>query len=659
MRNGFHFATALPAAVGLAALVAGVGCGDDLESEGTAQISVETPGSDSQQAIELGLPCQSERVEDPGTVRLLSNGDQPLEITSIEMSNTPERLLFRGEETGTSCTFDAEAVPWNDGADDCGERRYCDDNQGCLDTRLPSETVTIEPEASREFDWILAAADFDDERAAISCPEPGEEVPQNLREDYCGEVTLETNTGRDQEPFDNGAVTLYFQIDADRKGIVEVVENSLTLNGIQPGQTTGPKRFSVRNNSPDDELTISRLSVQNQTRQVQISPADTPLTVEPSSEQNFDVSIDLPEDFDLENLAEDDFIEIQSSAVNRCSTSISLFYNTSSTSGPAALLDRESLAFGETNPQSVTARNVGRELLLLSRQNFEPDGLAQNYTIRFDGEEIGPDQASWAQIQSGESASFDVEFTGNSGGVGEMFLSHNDDEVGGRHSIVLLGDEGGGFGRAFPSDVNFNFGTQEARTVVVWNRGSEELTLNPQLQGPNMPSNPEDTPLDRSNLQIDGLSDASPIPPGDVATGQLTFDGASGSTRTTFTLEMQSDTVGSPMNLAVSVTEVPDGESLQPGINPVSGETVEVGQIARFDSSPSNGNSNLSGDAWFLMDRPQESTVFREAFGDPDFSIRPDTAGTYTVAFAPVEAAGDGTLQRIATFDLTVEEASN
>jgi len=660
MRDAYAFtATAL---TGLALAVAGAGCDDSLQSDDAVQVALQSP--ESGQKIDVDFPCEANRQGEPAVVRLESQGGEPLEITSIETSNTPDRILYRGEETDQTCPsdsaegYDATRVPYNhNGA--CAQRQYCNGNttpQKCYDTAPPTDPITVEQDSSEEFRFLLTAANRDDEEASVDCPEPGSDVPQSARDDYCGEVTIETNANKDDSRFNDGDVTLYFQVDSGRSGISEIKTTNLTFNGIEPGTTVGPKSFSVRNNSPDRPLRITEMSVQNQPDLVQLdpNPSQSTVTVSPMSSETFEVTLEIPDDFDLSSIEADDFLDLETTAVNGCTEIVNLTYNTSQIQGPGIRLEPEALTFGASATQSVTASNVGSSLGLLNKINFRPQPIESRYKIRYNGQTIDPSASAWAEIPTGESVTFDIEFTDDSGGVGQMVVNHNDDGIGGQSSVVLLGTEDAGFGDVVPSAANFNFGTEETRRLYVWNRGTGALALEPQLEAPNS----TDPPVDKTNFQFDGFSNASPIPAGQVATGTVTFDGSSGSGKTELSLDMQSDTAGDALVIPITVTEGSDSTNLVPKIQSVSGSDpveVQVGQTARFDSAQSQGNSNISDDVWFVADRPDASTFYRKSVGVTQFAVRPDVAGTYEIGFVAVEDVSNGTLQALDTFELTAE----
>lgn len=653
------------ALAGLALAVIGAGCGDSLQSDEAVQVALDSP--ESGQGLALDFPCEARRQGEPGVVRLVSQGGKPLKIESVEMSNTPPRIQYRGEETDSECDYAPSNVPAEDSeenynhAGDCLAGEYCGGNTSpnkCISTALPSETISVEQESSEEFRFQLLAADVNSPEAAVNCPDPGPDVPEAVRDDYCGEVTIETNANKDDDRFTDGNVTLYFQVDSSRSGVSEIMANNLTFNGIEPGATVGPKSFSVRNNSPDSPLLITQLSVQNQSDIVRVDPdpSQSNVTVDPMSSKTFDVTLEVPDDYDVSTLAADDIVDLETTAVNGCTELVNLTYNTSNVEGAGIQLEPEALSFAESATQSVTATNVGATKGLLNRINFRPQAIGMKYDINYDGQTIDPSTSSWAQIPAGESVSFDVEFTDNSGGIGEMIVNHNDEGIGGQSSVVLLGDNDAGYGDVIPSAANFNYGSEETRTLYIWNRGTGELAIAPQLESPNS-ANP---PVDKTNFQIDGFSSASPIPAGAVATGTIQFDGSSGSQKTELSLDMQSDTAGDALVIPITVTSGSDSTNLVPKIGSVSGsDTVEVGQTARFNSADSQGNSSLSGDVWFVADRPDGSTFFRKAFGEAEFAVRPDVAGTYKIGFVAVEDISNGTLQAIDTFELTAEAPSN
>lgn len=613
---------ALVATLGVG-LLAATGCGNDLGQDKIAQVSLQQPAD---RAVSVSLPIAPQKQGEGSPIQLQSNGKKPLKITKANLVNAPDRVLHRGQEELESCNYDETNPPTNG---DCQSGQYCDQNtKTCRKATVPETPITVSSGSTYEFEFFLAA---DSEAKTVNCPDPGEEVPDDFKEDYCGELRLETNANTDNSIFQKGNATFYLQVDSNRSGRIGISPENLSFEGLEPGKTL-TKEFSVRNDG-EGPLTLNSLVIDRHAGFITIDPNSTPITIRAGNSRGFEVEVAVPSDFNMDDLKSTAVINIDSSAVNASPTgeTVTLNLNAGTGFGPAAQFDKPAFSFKGGSTDSVTVKNVGQGPLQLNQASFRPSSLSEAYKITFNGEQTGKNLGSADSIPAGESATLKIEYTGSGGDVGRLTIDHNDEALFGQSSLMLLADKSGAVADVIPNNVNFqNKGT--SRQVLLYNRGSEPLTIGKKWGNGSAP--PE--------VSISGFSDGDTVAPGEIATGNLEYVTKS---------EMPKFPVLDFAPSAIDAGNDPNGK-LNININPGDGNSragqitsdtgdgsVAVGEVARLEFQKGNG---MFGDSetltWMVLDRPSGSEFFsvhQGGMNDP-FFVRPDKAGTYKIGVVVV-----------------------
>lgn len=656
-KRSIAFAAAFAATAVLSATGFVAGCGEsDLGTDEIAQVELLSPEG-SEIGIEMPTPEPARRQGEPVALQFGSTGDVDLEIQNFELIDVPDRLLYRGENTREECEYEPTqtAPPWNAANDSCETEQFCDDLTGtCLDSTIPEPPITVERESSVEFRFFLASSGG----PPVECPaDAPSSVPAEYADDYCGRFEIETNAVTDNDVFENGNATFYFLVDEkEASGQIAFNPMDLAFDGVQPGTTHSATLTVVNNGS--DALTVNSVNFNPGAfaRYISATPTDSeeesaPYEIPANQSLDLEVAIDLsdetiPDNFSVADIPERVTMNFDHSA-SETSDSVAIRLNTGIEQGPAIQLDKRALSFADNNSGTITIESVGSEPLVVQTLNFNPTSMGSRYSFTYDGESTDPQIQR--TLQPDDSAELGIEFTENSGGIGEMSISHNDASLDGPVSVILLGQEEGGYAEVRPPAANFVYGAEQERTVVLYNRGTGELTTSPSFDDA-----PEGAPVDDSNFTVDGFESESPIAAGEFVAGTISFDGASGNQKTQLILQFGTNTVGEPVSVPVTVAPDP-GETLEANINPLFGDqtTIHTGEPAKFDSQGSTGNESPSGDFWFLVDRPEESTFYNATQGE-SFAVRPDVPGTYVIGLNVVE----GDLEAQDTYTLNVEEAS-
>lgn len=634
--------TSLAVAVAVAS-----GCGNGIQENKAPQATITEPTGMN---LEIKLPDRSGRQAPPVSTIIKSNGQADLEITKLELIDTPERLIYRGEELDTECSFDETVPLTNSGDGKCTDGQYCDDTSHvCHRATLPETPITLSPGNTKELAFFLSATEGEE----VPCADPDDSVPDQYKEKYCGKLKITTNaTTVDKEPFTKGTANLYFQLDKSRSGKIDVMPSDISFDDAEPGTST-EKTFSVVNNGKGP-LRIDNIQVQDNSEILSVTPSRTPIEIGSQKSKDFTAELSLPADFDMNKLPIQDFINIESSAVNiDTSKPISVTIESGVGLGAAIELDKHAVSFKSGNTQTITIENVGTKKLIPTTLDFRSD-TSGNYDVKYKGKSVNLNLQNQGGIDPGESAKLELTFTGNQDrGIGEMIINHNDKSVFEQSSVMLLGKKDGGYAEILPESVNFHFGNNAKRKVVIRNRGTGDLTVNKEWQTANNDPPAAFTFSGVKNKMNGGttikagdfvVAEVEALSPKKPMSGKPVFH----------TIKFPSDTLGDPVALNINVTEG-DSSSLVPKISPeFEGKSIEMGQVARFTSMGSQGNSGTNDDMWFVLDRPMGSSFYSTTNG-AKFAVRPDATGKYKIGIIML----DGSSEAQKTFDLTVKEASN
>ncbi len=635
-------------AIGLvaAAAVALGACGSGFGSDQIAQVSLASPDN---RAISLD---EGDGIQhgDVASVLLRSNGERDLEVTSLELVDVPEQVYHVGGESLGECTFDPDAAPTyaQDGNCGSGQGRYCTDTTNsdgthvCRDGALPDTPISRPSGETVQFEFFLGA------NSQVSCPEPGDDVPDGLREEYCGKLEIETNAETSDSTFENGNTTLYFQIvDQSQMGEISIDDRSLDFNDLAPG-VMAENSFAV-DNTGQASLELTGMSISEHTDMIDISPS-TPVTI-PAGDDNtrtFDVSIDIPEEYDINELADRVFVNIDWDGATGTGETVTLNLNAAPGFGAALAYEPHALSFADSTTQTVTLSNVGTAALSIDGASLESDDSETNLqeaysaTLAYDGDEydlLADDIPNISAPDDGEESTdveVTVEYTGSGGETGALAIEHNDLAHFEETTIGLFADQNPGQPEMYTQrQYNYRFGTESQRQFAIYNAGTSEVT---------------GTSVDNPNQEftIEGV-DGESIPPGGILAGTITFSGTDGSQQSETDIEFSFDDASSV--ILTNVVSPADGSSRTAEIEQTNGDgSVEVGDVASFELAGEDLN-DPNTIRWFLVERPDTSSLFPVHEGE-DFHLRPDAAGTYTLV---ATARGGGAPEHQASFELTVE----
>ncbi len=661
--------------------------------------------------LRINPPDEPDRQGSPAAFNIESTGDSELKLTSIQLEpegEIPERLLFNGERTETNCEFDATVSGTNDSTGSCSNKQYCNVVTGFCHEAAPPETpLTVD--SSREFSFRLAAS----QQAEIICPDPPEEQPENfvsstaawnqIRQDYCGEIRIETNARNDGSQFSGGSTRVYLLSDTG-SGQIAVDPGALTFEGVEAGMTTDPQTLTILNEGRGT-LTIDGINIQGNSEFVDLSGPSFPKDIPGSNSdsgagsETWEVAISIPEDTKEEDIPSNSRLTIRSSAANEASASISI---DQASLGPAIeLVDGEgnpktAMSFKNGNEQTINIKNEGveDETLLLQNASFElfqncPPGtpscdrmaraeaLNNAYEVTIGdsdpiGIEPGPQGANLrSAIRAEASIRTDdepqpvtVTYTGDSDNpppLGYLVLTHNDSTSGNTARIALLGPRDGALVEGLPSSsLNFTHGDQEqTRTLLLRNQGTSSIEME-------APSDDQLTSAFRIE-NPDGDNATWTIPAEGLKPIDVTFVGSTDQEAIdTKTVKFQSIEEAVQEQITFKMATRKEALDLDASIQRASDgdPSTTVGSRLEVDAStmPELDRPRIQ---WMVLQRPDASRIFRAQparfGGDSSFTIRPDEPGTYQIGFTvrPGSRGTNGQAQAIETFEVIESSEDN
>lgn len=603
-------------------------CGSGFGSDEVAQVSLNSPDGEG-----ITLESGDSQHGSSTTVQLQSNGDKDLEITSLEMVDTPDRLHHQGSEPLSACTFDAtnDAIYGN-----CESEQYCtftrtnrdgfEDTHTCRDATPPETPITLAEGNTIDLNFFLGA---NPEGERYDCPEAPGDISSGLEEGYCGELRIETNASSDNGPFENGNATLYFQVNSDKSGEINT-PGSLDFESISPG-VTQERTFSI-DNVGDNPLTVNTITISEYTNLITLSPAGQ-VEIAADSSQTYTVTIDIPEDYDISQLSSPVYLNIDSTAnPNGPGESVIMNLDIAAGSGPALEYTPKSLTFADGTSKTVTLSNTGSQELSFDGMSFEPSSLSNSYevTTTVDGEQKQVNATTLDPPADGEDstdATLEVEYTGDgTDDVGQLILEHDDESRYERSEVMLLGDEDNGYTELVSREqYNFRFSQSGERQFVLHNRGTSEVNVSVDFSDV-----PPYLDIPESAIPSKSSGDTATIPAGGLLSGTVTFAGTeseSGQPKQP-KIRFTTDGIQSALEMDINVS-TDEGQTRSASIVAADGEQLTVGETTRLTLE--GETKDPSTVEWFVLDRPDGSEVFAVHDGN-ELLMRPDTAGTYKVA---------------------------
>jgi hypothetical protein len=646
-------------------------CGDGIQETGSPSIVLQDSNDRGYNIPERASASQQ---GSEVAVRIQNNGDAALTVESLEFTG-PDVLVYDGgpvTENGSqiNCTFDDESTPTNSEGS-CTENQVCKQiPKVCHTTQLPETPFEIEAPTSEQFNFFLIA----DGTNEVDCPEPGDDVPAQFADNYCGKLRIETDAPTDNATFNDGDTTLYFQYNPSTSGEIEVDPAQLRYSDVRPG-TTVERELTIRNIDSEDPLAINDFSIEGAAAEyMSYSPQNLPADLPSNSSQNWTFSITIPSDVAQEDIPKSGEIYIESSASN-VNTAKAVLVDILGT-GPVYTGDKKSLLFESGGPaQTLTVTNAGTDTLRLDSISFESASPGQtfegeNYEVVYQGDaENINDQGritGEAGIAPNESATFDINYTGPAnGGIGWMVIQHNDPVTSGKppsdasqsgtSRLLLMGGRDEGFAQLVPTALNFeafmaNGDDEVLRPFTVRSLGAKPLNGALEWGGQAEPGDLSIQPFELTSTFTQNV--------GTLRSGDISYLGTN--SEDAVIMQTVSFSGNIPVSADMNVT-VNDGQSgtmaPEAQISPqFEGSSVEVGDVAQLTARDSmlNGDSENAIYEWWVLDRPMDGSFFTQrASGNAlEFAVRPDAAGTWKIALI----VSNGDRWDHAVYDLTVTQ---
>lgn len=631
-------------------------CGGDFGTSEIGQLNLDGDGE-----LELVAPPNNADTEVQDAITIENTGNGDLNISRLELVNTPDRLKPIQSGNGDSCSYSSGGDNFDvagscEGDDEDDEFICWRDTDECRPLQLHEAPLTIESDRTREVELVALPSD----ETGFEC-DPSQ-APEGAPDNYCGHLAIETDANNDNSIVEGGNANIYFTA-TPKSGEIQVDPGSLSIAGIDGGETVSAN-LDVSNTHADEALTILDASFSKNTDEFDFSGIDSNDEIAAGESEDVQIDFTAPDDWggdeegDAEQLST--VLQIDSTARNENSTNISI--NASNSYDlPALTTDPNVLRFHEEAEQTVTLTNDGTARLVLRSISADPPGVMQDYefTMIDDGSEEPFDGSNFPGnshvLREGESVDVRIEFTGSDGGVGTLDFNYsydfNNEDRRGSADTLLLGDTGEGpIGMATP--LTFNFSNDEdqvqERSIAVRNVGTEALDITDyafQAVG----CNPGEQNCDVNQYSV--ASDApDTIEPDGLEEVTFEFDSTEAThDRVDMTLDSNTDGPADQMliSLLASSDDAPiDGEAvITAGF---AADTATVGEEALFSADQSSGvDAEVLEDAeWILLDRPDSSQAFVDAQGG-EIGFVPDVAGTYKLGLILT----DGDASRSTTYE--------
>lgn len=645
-------------------------CGDGFDETQSPSIVLENADTVGFTIPERNSPTQQ---GSEVAIQLRNSGEAPLTVETFEFTG-PDVLVYDGEETDTSCQYDGQSTPTNsDGS--CSEGQVCKQiTSFCYSTELPERPFEIGPTTSEQFDFFLIA----DGTNEVDCPEPGSDVPDQFRDNYCGELRLETDAPTTNDTFQEGDTTFYFQYEPSTSGEIEVEPATLRYSDVRPGSTV-ERELVIKNVDTSDPLQLRSISIEGPAAEyMSFSPQNLPTDLPSDSSQTWTFTLTIPSETTQEEIPDSAEIYIESTASN-VNTAKAVLVDILGT-GPVYTDDKKSLSFESGGPaETLTVTNKGTDTLRLDSISFEAaapgesfDGSDYDVVYRGEPDNIN-DQGRItdnAGIEPNESATFDISFTGPANGrVGWLVIQHNDPVTSGKSPsdesqsgtsrLLLLAGRDTGVAQIVPSSLNFQAfsadGEQDVRRpFTVRSIGTEPLNGVLEWGGD---ASPPDLSIDPVDLASGFTQEV-----GVLNAGEISYLGTnSDNPRVMQDVSFTSSSGSTPLTARMDVTVHDKGSGAmapEAQITPrFEGSSVEAGDVALLSAENSTLNTMSSNNVtyeWFVLDRPMGGSFFAQrASGNAlQFAVRPDVAGQWKIALIVY----NGDLWDNAVYDLTVTD---
>lgn len=633
-------------------LQAMTGCGNNENSLSTfdeAALQLSQPAGGS---FQLELPTSEGRPVEQAGIRVRSAGQADLTLTKIEwVGEKPSRVFMARDRTED---VDESA---------CSSDVYYVASRVCIETGAPDVSQTkLAPGSEFEIQMHVAAYDIG-ESNTIDCPEPGEEVPAEFKDNYCGAIKISTNARNTNGLVSEGTATVYLLANASSGRVQFSPSTGITFQNVRPGYMA-EREFSIIN-SGDNALTVENVQVSDFGQYITLQEIPTPYELDRNAQKTYKVQVNLPGD-----LTEDDLsllsdistapkIIVESSAPGS-PDKIALEFDTSSSTPPIPQADRTSISFAaDGDTQDIVLTNPGDQPVSITGATFEPSSASSYYAFQFEGSAVsGPVVIKDFKEEDAtrNKKTFGIRYTAPSdmttSPLAIMTINYNyfvgEVAESGSLRVTLLGDRVS-VAYADVAPLTFSFSTQETqlqeRTAVIRNLGTAALDLGDTVEF-------METGLggfEEFQVTLVGATLPHSIPAGGLQEVKVTFKATDGSEDNVSANITSNTESAQPIRISLaSFASAPAGTPLT--VAPEFSGSATVGALALFSFGADVPKQLGNRAQWVMLKKPAASKLATKVAG-PRIGIVPDVAGDYTL----LVTTNDGIFDLQERVDFTVE----
>ncbi len=617
------------------ALLTSCGGGDNFDAKDVPGLSIEGWTGNSYQ-LNINRIAMDNVQQSDSVVILRSSDKAPLKVTKIEWVARPERLAVLG---AVSETLDADGnqIPCvaSDEAASCsafpGSICLSIGNSHCRRTDLPETPFEIASGLQKQLQFVVKKGSAD-----LDCPKAGDDVPEDYKANYCGELLIETNAKNTAGIVKDGNVRLYFLKDETKSGVIALDKSNIEFANAKPGVAQS-SQFVVKNTAKQP-LTIQQITINPTHGMLTISPEaplGTSTIIAAESSETYTLTFTPPATATEAELKFSSKIQFESSSVGNPNTVITVDVTPDAGNAPQISVDPLTLSFLETNSRTITVQNSGKAGGQITSIAVSPVTARSQYKVMYNGTDIlaaFPAQAlPLPRVTGGEPSKIElvVEFIApvdpNESTLGTLSIRHNDTSIGNRSDVMLLGNSAElALGQLLPTQYTFEAGKAGKKAdFVVYNMGTDPLVIT--AMDIEVPAGGEAGLFTVSNM-------VGSIPAGGLMKGTATYTGTTNVQRRA-TLKLTSNTAGDKQDMTLQLVAQPAAETvkLAPVITPSFMSNAKVGEVTTFTVSDASGTANLQGSSWLILERPAGSAAFVTGSG-VSTSFKPDVAGSYKIS---------------------------
>ena len=636
------------------AMMGPVACGNGIGESEEPQLSVE------QTEIQLTDMSSDDRTRAlTGAVSLRNTGPGDLQIHSIEWVEKPDRVeaYHQGEVTEDLADVDCSSSA------DCSEDGIClTQSSACRDRGFRDLSDTIGEQAT--FDQSLVVLESDQ---MIECPEPAD--PDEVPDNYCGELVIETNahTTNEEMNIEDGTARIFIVGDGS-SGEPNLSTTFIEYNWAAPAETQ-TESFTIENTA-STPLTIDRMNVGTNSPWFTETPSLNGLEIDGNSSETIEVELTPAADADEEDLNFQTEFSFDTSASSNMSA---ITVRVTDGPGDSPLIEVEplQLSFQDETTQTFEVRNHGGATLPVHGMSISPPSVEDHYEVTLDGDDMldgtPPNIPSADSEDEPTVEEFEIELVDDDAEtlVGDLEINHGDPLADNLSTISLLGDsEEIALGSVVPTQIGMladgGDDDQQVRHLALYNSGDAAMDVD------NVVLDDDAGPTDADYFSVEAVESVDAG--GSVTTGEMTDvtvpaggvqefvviyehdDEITDFSQTLWVTVESDDHAGqsNAMTFAVTTSQV-GATAMDLEIVPGFPDQAQVGELTDFDLEDGEGAADLDTADWVVLDRPDDSNAAFDGFGS-EISLDIDAAGTYRIA-ATADDGGSYEQQVIFEFD--------